>query len=257
MWPRAVRRVGAVNASHPAAGGLWMAWGGETAGRTTFNAGRSERDGALVGAPTRDPRGGVTGTGSVSDYVVIANGHELTTFSQMAVITVRSLAAIQMVSNVAETPGSTTFDRAWYVETTGLVRWYWFDGAGRDLLGARALSVGQTYVLAATSRANDHAIYVNGVPDASTTTGGAAYTGYATPEITLLMGRDRDAFQRTSSSTLHAFCVWDRILSSAEIYSLGVDPWRLFTAASRPRVLHVPAAGGGKPWLYYARRRVA
>ncbi len=218
----------------PLAQGLWMAWSGVERGFSIIDA-CGLHHGSLVGTGLiRDPVNGLRFIGSTTDYVTTP-GHQMTTFSHVAVITPDG-GNRRAISTMAESPGSGTHDRNIYIDSSTKFAFRIFDGSVKVATGTSTVT-DRTYVVVATADGSNIRLYVDGVQEASTPAGNA-FAGFTSPELVFGFGYDDLLNNGVFVGTLHAHYVYSRALSAADAYALSRDPYQMFqpTRASSPRV---------------------
>jgi hypothetical protein len=218
--------------------GLWQAWAGTESGGSILYDARGLRHLTVTGAPVRHGLGGLTFINTATDYAT-STGHQMTTFSHVAVYTVNTVAEQTISTMDEDAPPSSTEDRRLTVTSGSVFNFYFYDGgSSRNLTGTSTVQAGRTYVVAATLGPLSQKLFVDGVEEASLAVGDP-FTGYTTP--VLLLGT---SFTSNSTGTLHAHYIYSRPLSQAEVIELSRNPFAIFPRAPKVRA-DVLAGGGG------------
>lgn len=156
-------------------------------------------------------------------------------WTSLAVASFASLTGGSIMSEAIQNPG--VDDRTMYIDTSGKLTGYLFDGAQKHAKDTVAVVAGLPYVLAASSGGSSIDVWKNGVNVGSTATsnGGYGYGGTA-PGFTIggYAGGTSDAFLATTGNTRFAMQLWwTRALTAAEHASLAVNPWQIFLTPAR------------------------
>lgn len=195
---------------------------------------------------------------SVGDHYAAFTGNELTNFSYFLLVEVGSRTTSETIATMAESPGAIGFDRNTYIDSSGYPSFRIYDGTGKTVSDANAVSEGDLLAIVVTSDGSEISITVNG--RRSTTAAGDAYTGYATPEFVLGYG------YRTTLGDLNLYSLskiymagyLNKALSPTAAISLSNDIYQhLKPAIYAPIYFPEVAAGGFQPaWAVNANQLI-
>lgn len=217
-----------MNYAHPLARnviGLYLLNG--PFGGTLRDLSPQRRDATVNGTPAREavPGGLASAFDGSTDYYQVSTGHELTDMSIELIVTLGSDIVQKHIAGMAESPGSATNDRHFYIDASNKFVWRTFNGAANT--STTSAVTGRTTHLLGTALANtDHSLFVDGVKEANTVAG-PMYTGYATPEW--IMGYGWNGGSSTDYFDGHiSLCVlYDRLLTDKEAFERYVDPYSI------------------------------
>lgn len=177
---------------------------------------------------------------ATGEYVNVPIGVSPTTFTIIAVVEIvgTNLADETNIVTMSNDGGNSPseYSGGLFIQTTGALRAYGYDGTQRFANGSTVLSTGTTYVLGITwNEAGGLKGWVDGVNDGTVATVDAHYTSWSSGPVLHLGGATSD----TTSAPNHriaAVSMWDVRLTDEQIEDIAADPWGMYTQA---------AGGGG------------
>lgn len=148
----------------------------------------NQRDGIIVSGGTwQEGNVGLEWKGDGSaDYLNFPNGHDLVDFTNEIIFTPTTIIS-ESIWTHASSPGNSTHDRNIYIDSDGNYKWRIFDGGVKNLDSGIAAVAGKTVHIIVVADGTNMAIYIDGVL-AATQAAADAFTGFNTPEITILLG---------------------------------------------------------------------
>lgn len=158
-----------------------------------------------------------------SDYIQVANGHELIRFSH-EIIYIPIDITTRPICQVVESPGNAVHDREFYIGASSKYSFRIWDGAAKLAASTTLAVAGVPVHLVGTSDGLNIKIYVNGVLEA-TTAAGDAYTGYTTPEFVIGYGWDGSSNTGYSGGTVVLARIYDHALASSQVAYLYQYPY--------------------------------
>lgn len=114
-----------------------------------------------------------------------------------------------------------SWDKDFYLTTSGTVTWYLFDGSSKDVAGTTVVTDGKWHHIVGIADGTNGVLYIDGVQDATFPVG-STYAGYTVPNI-FVGGTNLSGI--ALSQTVDEFRVYNRALSVTEIkqlYNAGV-----------------------------------
>lgn len=138
-----------------------------------------------------------------------------------------------------------TYDKLFYLNSAGIIKFYIYDGAERRVASTTALVVGTWYHIGARTDGTNISIYVNGVREAQTAAG-ASYTSYADPALriggTTQTVNDGESTRTRFNGRIADLAGWTAG-SDAELEALakGRSPLKINRVANR--LFYIPLLG--------------
>ena len=175
----------------------------------------------------------------VADFMGFDGGHELTNFSNEIIYT-PTTATSEPIWTHAESPGDGTHDRNIFIGSGGNYHWRIFDGGVKDLDSGVAAVANKTVHILVTSDGTNMRIYIDGV-QAATQAAGDAFTGFTTPEITILRGYDGSSPNTFGDGAVALARVWEYALNANQVAYLFLNRF----GRERPNYYWTPAAAVG------------
>jgi hypothetical protein len=123
---------------------------------------------------------GANTAGYVGDSNLINTA--LVTISAWVYLTSIPAASSQLIAGFTDGLLSPTFDKDLYVDTSGKVGFYIYDGAVKTVSSVSAISTGQWTYVTATADGSNINVYINGGAPVSTAAGNS-YAGYTVPNF--------------------------------------------------------------------------
>ena len=187
-----------------------------------------------------------------------APGHQLRPWSRECLF-VYGATGEQALSGIAHVPGSDTYDRTLYVNSSNLIAAHIYDGVGKFVAGTTALTVGQAYHVLVTCSDSLMSIYLNGVLEGSTAVGNAGFQGYTTPQLVFGYSFGGGGIPAGTTNTLFYHIEYNSVLSAKDVRHRYLNQLEMFQAGQSQIVVRAAAAGGASivPVLerqYRARR---
>ena len=166
-----------------------------------------------------------------------ATGHQLRPWSRECLF-VYGASGTQGISTMDEAPGSGTYDRTLYVNSSNLIAAYTYDGGVQTAVGTTVLTVGQAYHAIATCSNSLLSIYLNGVLEGSIAVSNAGYQGYATPELVFGYGGPAPS----TANTIFWHVEYNSVLSAADVMHRYLNQMEMFRSPSK-WIMKAPAGG--------------
>lgn len=134
--------------------------------------------------------------------------------------------------------GSAVLDKDLVVTSAGVLDYQCFDGATKQVTGAKVLKVGVWYHVAAVADGTNILLYVDGVPDGSTACGNT-YAAYATNPNIFVGGHGTrtDTTTRYIDGAIEDVAIWTEALTAAQIKAIAAG--RIAPSEVRPDIQYL------------------
>ena len=170
-----------------------------------------------------------------------ATGHQLTQYSRECLF-IYGASGAQGLSAIAESPGSGTYERTIFVNSSSILGAYIYPVVG-IIAGTTVLTVGQAYHAFFTQDTVNAKLYLNGVLEKTQAISGDPYTGYTTPEIVFGYSNGGAGDPAASVNTLLYHIEYNSALSAADVMHRYLNQMEMFRVKDARLLVRAPVAG--------------